>query len=94
MVNFRLKTKEESRVIHKIAALASKTARDVGVDYPTMDAAMDITACHCNGMPLDLEALLHADEFDFAHDVLGIRRHIDRETGKLGGCFVPRYAQR
>lgn len=45
-----------------------------------------------DGCPLKLEALAKADEANFAHDVFGIRRHIDRETGKLGDCFLPRFA--
>lgn len=44
-------------------------------------------------MPLDAEALLASSDADFAHDMLGIRRHIDRETGTLTGCFTPRYAR-
>jgi hypothetical protein len=55
-------------------------------------AFMDITACHCNGMPLHLAQLLAANNYEFSHDVAGITRHIDRETGKLTGCFVPRFA--
>lgn len=94
MASFKLQTQSEARVIHKIAARAVNMAIGAGFDYPMMDADMDITACHCNGMPLKLEALLSADEFNFAHDVFGIRRHIDRETGKIGGCFVPRFAQK
>lgn len=53
---------------------------------------MDLTACHCNGCELDLDRLLLAPDPDFGHDVCGIRRHIDRRTGKLGGCFLPRCA--
>lgn len=53
---------------------------------------MDIIACHLNGCPLDLEKLLNAPQFDFAHDICGITRHIDRETGELKNCFVPRCA--
>lgn len=56
-----------------------------------LDRAMDLTACHANGCPLDLDGLLNADGFNFAHDVLGIARHMDRETGKLNNCFLPRY---
>lgn len=54
---------------------------------------MDIIATHANGCPLRLEELLTAERFDFSHDVFGIRRHIDRQTGKLQDCFLPRYAQ-
>lgn len=41
---------------------------------------------------LDLERLLSFPDSDFAHDVFGIRRHMDRKQwpGKLTGCFEPR----
>jgi hypothetical protein len=56
------------------------------------ELVMDLTACHVNGCALDLAGLYAAPQMDFAHDVLGIWRHLDRSTGKLGDCFVPRYA--
>lgn len=59
-----------------------------------IDTAMCITACHLNGCRLDLAKLLEADEFNFLHDVGGIVRHIDRETGKLRHHFLPRCAGR
>ena len=43
--------------------------------------------------PLDLSALLEAPDSDFAHDVFGIRRHLNRQTKKLEGHFLPRYAK-
>lgn len=49
-----------------------------------------------DGVPdLDLTALLKAPNFDFAHDVCGIMRHMDRTKwpGKLTNCFVPRYSR-
>jgi hypothetical protein len=52
---------------------------------------MDVEACHCNGCPLRLEALLEADDVDFVHDIGGITTHLDRQTGALTDCFVPRY---
>lgn len=62
--------------------------------YSLLDAQMDVTACHLNGCPLLLAELAEAaDNFDFIHDVFGIRRHLDRETGELTDCFLPRYAQ-
>ena len=51
---------------------------------------MDLEAAHCNGMPLDFDQLLEFPLADFAHDVVGIHNHIDRDTGKLLDCFVPR----
>ncbi len=53
---------------------------------------MDITAAHRNGCPLKLDELLKAEDFDFAHDVFGIRRYINRKTGKLENCFLPRFS--
>lgn len=85
---------EENDLIEKIADRAHALAEGAGVRYPVMDAMMDVTAVHANGMPLDLAGLLAADNENFVHDVFGILRHIDRMTGKLGNCFVPRYASR
>lgn len=54
------------------------------------DLNMDLTACHCSGTPLRLADLLKAPAVDFAHDIRGIQRHIDRDTGELCDCFMPR----
>lgn len=82
----------EALAIHAIAVRAARMAATNGWVYPLMDADMDITACHCNGNPLRLNDLLAADDANFAHDVFGIYRHIDRETGALKNCFSPRYS--
>lgn len=82
-------TNADCLLIVKIVQRAEKmdiAGRDI------MACDMDVTACHCNGNKLDLAALLQADDFNFAHDVCGIRRHIDRETGELEDCFVPRFS--
>lgn len=52
---------------------------------------MDLRATHCNGTPLDFTALLGAVPFDFVHDLAGINRHLDRTTGELGNCWLPRH---
>lgn len=84
-------TKQEALLISKVAKRAVRLASKNNVDYDFMSADMDITACHANGCPLRLGELLNADEGDFGHDVFGIRRFIDRETGKLTDHFLPRY---
>lgn len=58
----------------------------------TGDVALDIIATHLNGCPLRLTELELARDFDFVHDIAGIWRHLDRDTGKLGPIFNPRYA--
>lgn len=76
----------------RIAERAVAMAAEVGVEYRKMDAMMDIDAVHSNGNPLRLQDLLDADNFNFAHDVFGIRRYLDRRTGQLTEFFVPRYS--
>lgn len=91
-INFKC-TIEDARLINEIVKRGLKLARDNRIEYDAMSAHMDVTAAHCNGCPLKLAELLAAPDADFGHDFLGIRRHIDRRTGKLGGCFLPRLAQ-
>jgi len=54
---------------------------------------MDLTACHSCGCPLDFEKLSRFPEPDFWHDISGINSNLDRDTGKLRNCFVPRCAK-
>jgi hypothetical protein len=81
-------------LIGEITARAAALARRLHVDYPQSTILMDLTACHANGCALDLERLLATDDSNLAHDVFGIRRHLNRDTGKLEGHFVPRLAAR
>ena len=78
--------------VKMIVQRAIVMAASAGWTYDRMDATMDIKACHANGNPLLLRELLNADDFNFAHDVFGIRRHLDRSTGQLGDCFLPRFS--
>ncbi len=91
MIDFKV-TKEEYPVVNAIAKRAVALAAANGVEYPLFTADMDISACHSNGNPLKLQELLAADDGNFGHDVFGIRRHIDRDTGELQDCFVPRFS--
>jgi hypothetical protein len=59
-----------------------------------IELEMDLVAVHMNVCALRLDELLLADEFNFSHDILGIRRHLNRQTGELGNCFMPRFATR
>lgn len=91
-INFSV-TKDEAEIISLIAERADREVYGPnGIDQEIIHTEMDITACHANGCPLKLDELLAADRFNFAHDVTGIRARIDRSTGKLTGCFLPRYA--
>jgi hypothetical protein len=86
MVSFKA-TLEDSAKLQRIAERASAI---LGSDR--LGVKMDLTACHLNGCPLDLDKLLAAPIADFGHDVNGIARYIDRDTGQLTKHFVPKCA--
>ena len=84
-------TLEDSQTI---TAIADRFMQFVGLprEYK-LTVIMDIESTHNNGCKLNLYELLKADDYNFIHDVNGIRRHINRNTGKLEDCFIPRYAE-
>lgn len=82
-------TPEDHDLIFKVVQRAK---RDFPGTFFSLDLEMDLTATHCNGCPLRLADLLEAPPFDFAHDIFGIRKDLDRTTGKLKNCFLPRYS--
>lgn len=87
-------TPEDFAILRQIAARADELAQGLRVHHERtrVDWLMDLTTTHANGCPLDLPKLLAAEGYAFSHDVFGIARHLDRETGELGECFIPRCA--
>lgn len=85
-------TSDEAALITEIVDRAVDMFKRSGVEIDRLSLEMDLTACHLNGCPLRLDELKDASTFDFLHDIRGIAIHIDRATGELGDCFVPRYA--
>lgn len=88
MINFNASPEEFAKIID-----ISERATRAGWQGNHMSTLMDLSACHLNGCPLDLDRMLEADDFNLMHDVAGIARHIDRNTGKLTRCFLPRFAK-
>lgn len=85
-------SKADAALIARIADRAFGLLKEFRVrDITAVDISMDITACHANGNPLRLSDLLDADDFNFTHDVFGINRHLDRETGVVSR-FRPRFS--
>ncbi len=82
---------EDFALIKKIATRAVKLLKITFPNYDKQWSMMDLTACHANGCPLRLKDLLDADDFNFAHDIFGLLRHLNRDTGKLENCFLPRF---
>lgn len=91
-----IKSAVESDLVHVIAQRALRAANRLnvkGVDL--LDFEMDVCATHLNGCPLRLDDLAGtSDEFSFVHDIFGIRRHLNRETGKLENHFLPRFSRK
>lgn len=58
----------------------------------TGSVLMDIQATIMGGCRMRLDDWLAADDYNFAHDIVGINRHLNRRTFQLEDCFVPRFA--
>jgi hypothetical protein len=87
------KDRNEMTLESAIADRAIALAKTMGIKLEKFKLVMDLDATHCNGTPLKLEELLKADDANFMHDIAGIQSHIDRTTGKLTNCFLPRFAK-
>lgn len=85
MINWTT-TNQDRQLIKAVAGRAKELLPDADI----VDLKMDVTACHLNGTPLNLKRLLGFDDFNFLHDIVGIARHIDRNTGVITNQFLPR----
>lgn len=83
-------TPEERAIVRKIARRARQLYLNSDVERDQLDIEMDLIATHANGNPLDFAKLEAFDDFNLFHDVVGIARHLDRETGELRDFFSPR----
>jgi riboflavin transporter FmnP len=63
-----------------------------GVSISTGTIMMDLELVHAN-FTLDLPSFSEAQGYDFFHDIAGIYRHMNRRSGELEGCFLPRFAK-
>ena len=84
---------EDQDLIHQIVRRADKLGL-INRNYSAMTCSMDVTALHCNGYALRLRDLRDADDFNFMHDIVGIARHINRDTARLENGFRPRFSAR
>jgi hypothetical protein len=71
---------------------ATKRCRGTVTREP-IQILMDLEVTHSNGTPLDFDALLAFDDFSFFHDINGIANNLNRRTGQLENCFLPRCAK-
>ena len=90
MIKWSKVSKDDFELASKIA---NRAIQELSTDTDNKQGlVMDIIAVHVSGCKLKLQALLDADLGDFLHDVCGINKHLDRETGKLQDYFLPRYS--
>ena len=91
----QMETRFKHLPMEQLEKILSRT-QGAGVQLPRdwrLTLSMDLAAAnaHC---PLDVEKLLSFPDMDFFHDVFGIMQHMDRETGELMHCFLPRCARK
>lgn len=60
--------------------------------FDRLSLMMDLECC-INLFDLRLEDLLNADDFNFAHDIVGIQNNLNRETKQMENYFLPRFAK-
>lgn len=83
-----MKSKEKFLTYVKIAQRAEGMGIYNGERFTLL---MDIEHAD-NHFNLRLEDWLNADDFNFAHDLVGIVNNINRETKEFG-LFLPRFAE-
>ena len=72
--------------------MQKKAAKKGLLQFELMSLIIDLTIAH-KQFNLDLDRLLNAPDFDFAHDIVGIQNNINRETKVVENHFLPRYAR-
>ena len=91
--------RQQIEQLSKIADAALELYAGWDIPDDKLTVMMDLEHAH-DAAPLDLDAMLSAATrstvsrwryADFVHDMLGIRRHINRATGQLENCFSPRF---
>jgi len=84
----KIASKIAKRALMELTSLKITTSKDF-----LQSTQMDIVATHISGCCIRLEELLTAKRGDFLHDVTGIARHLNRQTGELENCFLPRLSR-
>ena len=80
-------TNKDSKLIHDIVSRAEKLTL---ISKPlTVD--VNIAIAHCKN-PLRLRDWLLTDDGNFMHDIMGICKNINRKTGEMKNCFLPRFS--
>lgn len=82
------KTVERYNTYSKICERAEKLGIGQGTRFTKM---MDVELADKH-YGMRLQDWLNADDFNFAHDFIGIQNHINRITKTFDNTFLPRFA--
>jgi len=88
-------SREDLDLIATIAKMAHGVYAACGVKTQVTMIMMDLTCVHLNAYRLRLDEMAdpEARKQDVMHDIVGIHANLNRETGLLENCFVPRFAK-
>ena len=79
-------TLNEHELINQIVHRAQKELKSINGFL----LVMDIKAIHNHIEKIDFKKFLASSKEDFAHDIYGIIKHLDRDKLELTKCFLPR----
>lgn len=82
--------RKQYRQITDISKRADALLGGNKIDRVTLEMDMEAVSEHT---PIDFGKLLKCPKADFIHDICGIQKNINRNTGKLENCFSPRTAK-
>jgi hypothetical protein len=82
---------EKCQEIQLITAIAKRAATILNMPQHSITFTMDLELCHSQN-PLRLQEMLFATPSALIHDVCGINKNLNHDTGKLDNCFSPRYS--
>src|SRR5450755_3714319 len=90
MLNFKV-APADFALIFAISKRASALLKDRDSTKAHIKMEMDLEAVH-NYCSLRLADLLGTNDFDFVHEIIGIRENFYRKTGYFQNGFWPRFA--
>jgi hypothetical protein len=90
MLNLNVSTSDFA-LIHAISKRALALLKGPSSAKAHIEMEMDLEAVH-NCCPLRLAAWLGTNDFDFVHEIVGLREHFDQKTGHLDYSFWPHFA--
>lgn len=83
-------TKKEN--FEKLVEIAKRAEKMNLLMFDRFSLIMDLE-CANEEFNLRLEEFLNADNFNFAHDIVGIQNNINRQTKEFENCFLPRFSK-